>query len=351
LSEIDGGTAQMPYLRNLAPAVTIMGLLLIAPRPAFAQQGDVYESGSSPAPSSQTLSIEISQASADLDHGLGIEIEVERIDSGAENIWKRSSATVSKYEPQCFVDYNAAHNLIPTLNKQFLAKDYNGANATAKQASTFLSAAETCSNKPLVAQANTGGGTARNPMDNQYYVPPTANTGAGGSPPTTVTNPEAGTAPNKISTPLKAGVGNVWNVWNQGVASAINSEFQQRTASFRSQYNGGARVPLSVKVQYSVAKQPWIYNGKNLNYHIVITNVNWDAIPSGNYGLNSQGLQNLRNAYVNLIEASIYAAQASYQSRLTFPQPVPNNTVPKSGTFGNDPGKPELTYGDGPPGD
>lgn len=325
-----------------------MGLVLISLRPTFAQQGDVYENGNTA--SKQTLSIEISQASADLDHGLAIEIEAERVDSGAEDIWKRSSATVSKYEPQCYVDYNKAHELIPTLNKEFLAKDYNGANATAKQASGFLSTAETCSNKPLLAQANSSGGTSPNPMDNPYYDPSTASSGAAGSPPT-VTNTEGGNGPNKTSTPLKAGVGNVWNVWNQGVASAINAEFQQRTKSFRTQYNGGARVPLSAQVRYTVVKQTVNYNGKTLNYHIVINNVTWDAIPSGNYGLTAQGLQNLRNNYVNIILASIDAAQASYQSRLPFPQPVASNTVAKSGTFRDDPGEPELTYGDGPPGD
>lgn len=85
-------------------ALSIMGFLLISPPPTFAQ-GDVYDNGSGA--SKQTLSIEISQASADLHHGLAIEIEADRIDSGAEDIWKRSSATVSKYEPQCLVDYNA----------------------------------------------------------------------------------------------------------------------------------------------------------------------------------------------------------------------------------------------------
>jgi hypothetical protein len=54
---------------------------------------------------------------------------------------------------------------------------------------------------------------------------------------------------------------------------------------------------------------------------------------------------------VNIIQTSIYAAQASYQSRLTFPEPVASNAVAKSGTFRNDPGQPELTYGDGPPGE
>jgi len=42
---------------------------------------------------------------------------------------------------------------------------------------------------------------------------------------------------------------------------------------------------------------------------------------------------------VNIILASIDAAQASYQSRLPFPEPVASNAVAKSGTFRDDPGR------------
>jgi hypothetical protein len=155
----------------------------------------------------------------------------------------------------------------------------------------------------------------------------------------------SGAAPAK--TPVPLGANNPWAVWNQAVASAINAEFQQRTSTFRSQY-GGARVPLSVTVKYSVVKQPWVYNKQNLNYHIVITSWNAAAIPVADYGLNSKQLGNMQTGFLNLVESSIYAAQASYQSRLPFPEPVTGDTVAKIGVFTNDPNKPALVYGDLP---
>ncbi|HXW50922.1 MAG TPA: hypothetical protein VEJ41_02935 [Candidatus Acidoferrales bacterium] len=147
-------------------SLAIATLLLVPSFRALAQPGDVYDSGSGQNQTSQTLKIEISQAATDLDHGLAIEIESERTTTGAEDIWKRSSATVAKYEPPCYVYYNSSHNLIPELNAEFLAHDYAGANETAKQAAAFLDQAEKCSNKPLIAQ-----GRPDNPAWGPYYVP------------------------------------------------------------------------------------------------------------------------------------------------------------------------------------
>jgi len=160
-------------------SLAITGLLLASSLPALAQPGDIYESGSGQNQNSQTFKLEISQATADLHHGLAIEIEAERINSGAEDIWKRSSPTVAKYEPPCYTYYNSSHNLIPELNAEFLAHDYAGANETAKQAAEFLNQADKCSNKPQIAQNRPD-----NPAWGPYYVPRPGETPPQGAQPT-----------------------------------------------------------------------------------------------------------------------------------------------------------------------
>lgn len=159
-------------------------------------------------------------------------------------------------------------------------------------------------------------------------------------------DPQSGCA----TPPLQGSNVDEWDAWNQALASAISDEFQKHTGDFRSQY-GGARVPLKVHVKYAVVKEPWIYNKKRLDYHIVIETWTADAIPKGYYNLTSQQLQQLQQAFVAYIQQSLYATQASYQSRLKFPAketPPPNGRYPKTGDFGNDPSAPALTYGDGP---
>jgi hypothetical protein len=146
-----------------------------------------------------------------------------------------------------------------------------------------------------------------------------------------------------IAEPLKGGTADKWDEWNNGVADAIYNEFQSHMIGFQDTY-GPERVPLKITINYQVVGPPatrgCTYMGKKYTYCIEMAKPGWEAIPPGDYGLTSAGLNTVRQNFVNIAQQSMYAAMASYQSRLKFPcswtaGPPQPGRYPKSAIFSN----------------
>ena len=95
----------------------------------------------------QSRSIRASQAFGDLHHALSIEIQIERTDPGAEEVWNRGYPIARAASPECAAIYKQSHDLMPSVDAAFRARDYTRANAIDKRASDLLGQADRCTDK------------------------------------------------------------------------------------------------------------------------------------------------------------------------------------------------------------
>ena len=89
-----------------------------------------------------------SGAVGDLNHGLSIELEVDAVDPSAESLWRRSAPTIQKDMPDCYTHYKTAHDLIPSLQSAYRARNMKLAQSIATHASNEDMQGFRCATQP-----------------------------------------------------------------------------------------------------------------------------------------------------------------------------------------------------------